>query len=353
MPILFLVSPLILLLSLTACGGSSDSNKSKNSHPQEQEGVGYFIDSPVQGLTYTSTSYSGTTDELGRYDFAKGEAVTFKLGTITLGSSTSAKAIHVSDLFDDPEADDTETINLARLLLTLDSNADADDGIQLSAAAISEANLINFSNGIDFSSSSFDADVANYISKNGVVAASVTSLVSAQDATEHLAYTIAEVEGLNAGCGIKCVPRAAFKTDIESVTPRHGEANVSPLTQSISIDMDSTYDGALENVYVEIFGLPVTAGYENCRIDWPGFTCDTFTNNTIFDLFDSGTLQILNDVGSEISVSINQTTKVLTVTLITALRSNNQYTVHVFNDGADGDDDNYKTWWQFTTSSAN
>lgn len=343
------------MLLLNACldfSKDDDDDDKKGDRPDEEDGIGYFIDSPVQGLTYQSSSYSGTTDEDGRYEYEEGETVTFKLGSLILGSVTAAKAIHVSDLFDDPEADDTDTLNLARLLLTLDSDADSDNGIQLSAAAISEANSTEFPSGLDFGSASFALDVANYIAQSGVTNASVSALISAQDAQDHLEFTLAEAEGLKAGCGNECVPRAVFNEYVESVSPRHGETGVLSTISSISIDMTADYDEDMNDLTIEIFGLPTSSNYENCRIDWSGFKCTGFTNQTIFDLHDT-ILQILNyDTGvvnQEIEFSVNQTTKVLTVTLNTSLKPNHQYTVHVFNDGESGDDDDDKTWWQFTT----
>ena len=351
---------LMTVLMLSACldfSSDDDDEEDVDDRPNEEEGVGYFIDSPVQGLAYQSTSYSGVTDEDGRYEYEEGETVTFKLGSITLGSVTGARAIHVSDLFDDPEANDTETLNLARLLLTLDSDADSDNGIQLSASAISASNTTQFPSGLDFGSASFATDVANYIAITGVTNASVSALVSAQDAQDHLALTLAEAEGLNTGCGNECVPRAAFNEYVESVTPRQGENGVDPALSTLSIDMTADYDGDMNNLEIEIFGLPISSNYEKCRIDWPGFTCNGFTNNTIFELHDT-VLQILNyDAGmasQEITFSVNTSTKVLTVTLNESLRANHQYTVHVYNDGDSGeDDDDDKTWWQFSTGSSN
>jgi len=55
----------------------------------------------------------------------------------------------------------------------------------------------------------------------------------------------------------------------------------------------------------------------------------------------------------EITFSVNVETKVLTVNIHVSLKDNYLYTVHVFNDGDSSDEDNYKTWWQFTTGTSN
>ena len=346
---------LITTLLLGACIEDSSDDDDVDNDAQEEEGMGYFIDSPVQGLAYSSASHSGTTDEFGRFEYEEGETVTFKLGSLTLGSAATAKAIHVSDLFDDADANDRDTINLARLLLTLDSNADSDDGIQLSAQAISAANDTQFPNGLDFTSASFAADVANYIATSGVTNDTVTELVSAQDAQEHMTNTLAEVEGLIAGYGNECVPRAAFNEYVNNVTPKHDVSGISPDLSSIAITMTNDYAGDIDKLKIEIFGLPNSASYTNCRIDWSGFMCDGFTSNSIFELHDSGILQILNeDTGlpdTEIEYDVDVANKTLTVNLIESLKANYVYSAHVYNDGDNGFEDDYKTWWQFTTGS--
>jgi hypothetical protein len=331
---------LITTLLLGAC--IEDSSDDDDDDAQEEEGMGYFIDSPVQGLAYSSASHSGTTDEFGRYDYEAGETVTFKLGSLTLGSASAAKAIHVSGLFDDPDANDTDTVNLARLLLTLDSNADSDDGIQLSAEAISAANATQFPSGLDFMSGSFAADVANYLAISGVTNASVSALVSAQDAQEHIADTLSEVEELLTDCGNECVPRAAFNEFVAGVMPRHGETDVAVST-NIVLEMTADYGGDIDNIFIEIHGLPTSGNYENCRIDWSGYACDGYPSTTIYNELDVHTLNT-----GEVQKSTDN--KTVTINPNTNLKSGYEYTIHVFNDGDTGFDDDYKTWWKFITA---
>ncbi|WP_396586969.1 hypothetical protein [Bermanella sp. R86510] len=335
-----------LIVTLSACLESDDDDAPEESI--EEEGVGFFIDSPVQGLSYSSPSYSGTTDAFGRFDYESGETVTFSLGSIVLGSASTAKAIHVSDLFGDEDATDTRTINLARLLLTLDSDADSDNGIQLSAAAISEANSTTFANGIDFSSVDFDSDVANYIGSEGV--AGSASLVSVSAAEEHITETLSEVEGLLADCGNECVPRAAFNEYVEGLTPRHAQTGVSTSLDTILLDMTDDYDDT-GSLLVEFHGLP-SSGYDNCRIDWPGFRCESISADDLSSLYDMDVYQTINS--QEVTFNVNDEENTLTVTLSASksLKANYQYTIHVFNDGESGDQDDYKTWWQFKTGGA-
>jgi hypothetical protein len=86
--------------------------------------TGYFIDGPVKGLTYiTSSGYSGTTSENGAFSYNTGETVRFSLGNIPLGVEVNGATIitpleicQVSEL-----TGNTTATNMVRLLLALDT----------------------------------------------------------------------------------------------------------------------------------------------------------------------------------------------------------------------------------------
>ena len=62
----------ISLVLLAGCGGGGGSSTVSTS-------TGKFIDSAVAGLSYTTTSQSGTTDANGTFQYKSGETVNFKL----------------------------------------------------------------------------------------------------------------------------------------------------------------------------------------------------------------------------------------------------------------------------------
>ncbi len=75
----------MLVLLLSACGGGSSSPSSSSSSASL---TGVFVDAPVAGLSYqTSSGVSGTTDSQGRFNYAAGDTVTFSVGGLTLGSA--------------------------------------------------------------------------------------------------------------------------------------------------------------------------------------------------------------------------------------------------------------------------
>jgi hypothetical protein len=138
---------LLLITSFVlACGGEGDGSARKL--------TGRFIDSPVEGLTYTSgdpqsaDEQSGVTDKDGSFDFTEGQPIEFKLGDILLGKASKASSVLtpvelVSGAKD--EMHDTVT-NIARFLQSLDTDANLDNGIKIfaEASALAQGKTINF-----------------------------------------------------------------------------------------------------------------------------------------------------------------------------------------------------------------
>lgn len=85
--VLFLISILI------ACGGgggsSSSSSSSSTTTTTITPSVGQFIDAPVSGLTYVCGSYSGTTNDLGQFNYSSDSTCSFTIGNVVVGSLSS------------------------------------------------------------------------------------------------------------------------------------------------------------------------------------------------------------------------------------------------------------------------
>lgn len=130
------------LLMLSACGGGGSSGVTT--------AKGYFIDSPVAGLSYTSGSQSGFTGTDGSFTYEVGQPVTFKLGNMILGSVTVDKnnRIFPVDLVSNATDETHANVSLmARVLQTLDSDQDPSNGITISEATRSAVRtVINLAN---------------------------------------------------------------------------------------------------------------------------------------------------------------------------------------------------------------
>ena len=130
-----IISLLVFPLALAGCwGGGSGSS------PNEQSGR--FVDSPVSGLQYyveDPASYA-LTDEQGGFKYRSGETLTFSLGRLVLGSAPGSSVITLRSLFGVPLSADLPdaAINIARLLLTLDTDADPSNGIQIAQETLDQ-----------------------------------------------------------------------------------------------------------------------------------------------------------------------------------------------------------------------
>jgi len=107
------------IFGLSGCGGGGGGSTST-----DDTLTGTFVDAPVQGLNYSTATQSGLTDSNGNFKYKSGETVTFKLGTLTLGSVTAEDVINPLHLAGDTSFSSisTKAKNIAMLLQNLDQN---------------------------------------------------------------------------------------------------------------------------------------------------------------------------------------------------------------------------------------
>jgi hypothetical protein len=109
---------------LAACGGGSSSS--------DKTLTGFFIDSPVGGLEFLSTSgVGGTTSADGSFQYRDGDSVTFSIGGIVVGTVVGNTLVTPNDI---NVLSDEGVINVVRFLLTLDSDRNPDNGITILAS---------------------------------------------------------------------------------------------------------------------------------------------------------------------------------------------------------------------------
>ena len=124
----------LALLILTACSDGGSSSSESN----EKQGV--FIDSAVEGVTYTTPTLSGTTDSDGTFVYLFGEVVTFSIGGITLGSAVGQPQLTPIDLIPGAiDATDQQVTNILRFVQSLDADSDPSNGISIPTAALTNA----------------------------------------------------------------------------------------------------------------------------------------------------------------------------------------------------------------------
>lgn len=112
--------------ALCACGGGSGESSSPTPTPPPvatptQQGL--FIDAPVAGLGYTTSGgYSGVTDASGAFKYNAGDTVSFKLGSLVLGTAPGGASLYPADLArKDPANQARIATNLMVLLQSLNT----------------------------------------------------------------------------------------------------------------------------------------------------------------------------------------------------------------------------------------
>tara|TARA_B110000211_G_C13852931_1_gene453028 strand:+ start:9 stop:632 length:624 start_codon:yes stop_codon:yes gene_type:complete len=172
-----------LLLTLTACGGGGGDSTTTTA--TETVSTGAFIDSAVEGLQYETATRSGTTNSLGEYDYLAGETVTFSIGGIVLGSAIAGSVVTPLSLVPDAtNATNPMVTNIVRLLLSLDSDGDPDNGIFISSEVTTAANDL----AVDFSVADLSADDGIISLLNNLP---TLTLVSESVAQNHFNLTLA------------------------------------------------------------------------------------------------------------------------------------------------------------------
>ena len=74
----------LMCLLLIDCGGGGGGSASSTA-----PSIGYFVDAPVNGVTYNCGALSGTTGTNGSFSYDAGTSCTFSLGNVTIGSLSS------------------------------------------------------------------------------------------------------------------------------------------------------------------------------------------------------------------------------------------------------------------------
>lgn len=115
-----------LAVALTACGGGDDAAPK----------TGVFLDSPVAGMSYVGNRGSaGVTSTAGEFTYQEGETITFRIGSLTLGSATGGAIVTPAHLESTPGRLGDHAARVLRVLQTLDSDDNPDNGITVSSAA--------------------------------------------------------------------------------------------------------------------------------------------------------------------------------------------------------------------------
>lgn len=179
---------LVTAVALVACGGGGGGSGEPVPRPEPgATSVGQFKDANVEGLAYRTASQSGITDAAGRFRYRPGEDVQFGVGGIDLGSAPAAPVVTPLDLATDGRTDAAAVLNRVRLLMMLDRDGDARNGIAISAAV--RAAAAGWASP-DFAAAGFDAAVAGVVAAVAAADGRTAALPDAATARAHLEATM-------------------------------------------------------------------------------------------------------------------------------------------------------------------
>jgi hypothetical protein len=173
---------LILKLSVLATTSMLLSGCTGGNPPK----VGYFVDSAVEGLTYTTPTQSGTTGADGSFSFREGESVTFFLYGKELISPKGFKYLTPFDV-NDTTLNPNYSINLVRFLMAIDADGNPSNGIKLPE--------YNQTLDIDFNLSikEFEDDSSGNLEDALADIAPGSSLPSVEDAVNHINESLSKI----------------------------------------------------------------------------------------------------------------------------------------------------------------
>lgn len=179
-PSCFRVLPLVAACVLAACGGGSDDDAGPGSAPTS---TGVFLDSPVAGLSYTTSSgLSGVTNAAGQFQYRPGDTVTFSIGSLQIGSASGGATVTPAHITADQGGEDSNRFtNLLVLLQSLDADGDPENGITLPASF--HADLVSVGAALDHTPDNFVLNAA----LNTVVTSAGGTVVDPAAAQSHFA----------------------------------------------------------------------------------------------------------------------------------------------------------------------
>ena len=233
----------ILVVLLTGCGGSaSDDSSSGGEDSSGSTGAsqtGYFLDSAVQGVDFKTASKSGITDQKGAFPYLEGESVTFSIGNLDFPTASATQYITPLELAGTDNVNDPQVINMVRLLMTLDTDSNPDNGISISSQAKEVATPLDFDVPIEQFAAS--QDVLALVS-NGGQDSQVTELVSEVEAQQHFQNTLDDIDAIDTYADFVGMYNANYDpTDPESVN-YPAMMNIYPDGSYLFIDFDPDYD---------------------------------------------------------------------------------------------------------------
>lgn len=155
---------------------------------------GQFIDAPVVGLDFITTTLAGVTAAKGMFHFLTDQEVAFSIGGLLLGTAKGDRRVSPLDLLR-ADSDDMRSINMARVLQSLDTDGQPHNEVVISDAVKFCVDAALAALGVVDLDWADDVGVDAFIDETIAICAAqdvVLTEVSAADAKDHLDNTLSQ-----------------------------------------------------------------------------------------------------------------------------------------------------------------
>ena len=218
------------IISFMGCSGGNSNDEGTGSN-SVTTGTAYYIDSAVSGINYKCGSQEGTTGADGSFTFEEGQGCTFYLGDVELRGVDA-------DLLGDGENVYEIDTKIARILQSMDTDGNPDNGITISAEMI-EALAEEGITSLPETEEELDA-MLDVIEENG------GTMVTEDDAQAHLDKTREEAEA--EGNTVPTPAPTATPTSAPTPTPT---ATPTPTPEEPSFQFTTNYLNGKTFYYVQ------------------------------------------------------------------------------------------------------
>lgn len=260
---------LILCAASAALAGCLGDNNSAAS-----EGV--LLDAAVDGVSYSGNLGSaGVTARGGKYSYHAGEVITFKVGNLELGRAVGAGTLTPADFVGADGLVNDHAKRVLRVLQTLDSDDDPDNGISITPAIRGAITQV-----VDLASAN-DAAILNAVRQ---ARPTVAALVTEDHALRHFAQTLVDHD-------ITLAPPAAATGSAVTLTLLHTNDTHSRL-ESFT---DTLLQGGVARRKTLIDQARAEAGADNTLLVDAG---DFSQGTTFYNAWEgSESIMAMNDMG--------------------------------------------------------
>jgi hypothetical protein len=238
---------LVLLITLSACGGGSTSTPTPTAISQPTPApvptilTGVFVDSTVEGLNYQTLTQSGRTTAAGEFSYIANETVTFSIGDIEFPEALGSSYVTPLTIFSTEDFTHVAVVNMIRLLQSLDLDGIAENGIEIPEMAHVLASDLT----IDFTDANFEVLVQEIVANSGGF---YQTLISSDAALLHFQQTLSALNGENTSGCTSSHSKVGFTGSFQ--TQAHNVSGQATIIDDCTIELSNfDYDGGGPLVY--------------------------------------------------------------------------------------------------------